>query len=671
MAIAAYLRLYGLDHSQVQGDQSILLNIAMRFVNTGQLPLAANKSSAGIMNPPLISHLLAIPLFIETSLSAVHLFQGLLGLLAVAALFIYAQRLFGWRVSLLATLLLAVNPWAVYYSRFIWNPNPIPFIATLLLMSLIAYFAGNRHPAHLAFVFPLLAAITQLHLSSLVLVAAVTFVLLIFWRRHWHHGAQRDWPKAVAPIAIGLGLALLLYWPFLRFERAVGFADLKAAWTALAGGSAPTGALGVGEVSINTASLLLVQELSTGDSIWQALNLPIDTIVSGTWPITLAQILFGSSLIYVIIAPIWSWYSTRLQSSDENQASWRLPSRQVALLILAIWLVVPIAFYIRHSVYLQNYYFLYIFPAPFLASAFLLDAIIEKLTRKEWPLTSVSITSPVIHAIITLPLLLLSLWQFGLFNAWFQLVDNHTITPERQVRDIEQIITSTRSILAENAGCDLTILAEGGTVERASLAVIEQFVYPTPVRFIDISRGYIKPAQCTVYMTVADTPAQAWLDKDGSLRPERIEAGAETWRFYETSGSQQNFTPLAVWQNGLALASANIDGTPAPGAQLTLNYVWQVLEDPPEGLHYHFFNHFLNEVGQIVSQDDSPAIDSLYWRVGDRLVTRFHLSLPEELAGGSYALQVGLYTWPDLTRISLTDSQKNTYFVAAFEVAER
>ncbi len=96
-----------------------------------------------------------------------------------------------------------------------------------------------------------------------------------------------------------------------------------------------------------------------------------------------------------------------------------------------------------------------------------------------------------------------------------------------------------------------------------------------------------------------------------------------------------------------------------------------MLEDPPEGLHYHFFNHFLNEAGQIVSQDDSPAIDSLYWRVGDRLVTRFYLSLPEELAGGSYALQVGLYTWPDLTRISLTDSQKNSYLVTTFELADR
>ncbi len=158
LLVAAYLRLWGLDHSPILGDQSILLNIGMHFVNTGKIPLAANKSSAGIMNPPLIAYLLALPLFVKGTLTAVHLFQSIMGVTAVAVLAIYTQRLFGWRVALLCTLLFAVNPWAVYYSRFIWNPNPVPLFSTLLLMSLLAYFVGNRHPIHLTLSFLWLAA---------------------------------------------------------------------------------------------------------------------------------------------------------------------------------------------------------------------------------------------------------------------------------------------------------------------------------------------------------------------------------------------------------------------------------------------------------------------------------------------------------------------------------
>lgn len=62
LGVAAYLRFAALAYSEIGPDQSILTLIAMRFVNGGPLPLAANKSSAGIMNPPLIVYLLALPL---------------------------------------------------------------------------------------------------------------------------------------------------------------------------------------------------------------------------------------------------------------------------------------------------------------------------------------------------------------------------------------------------------------------------------------------------------------------------------------------------------------------------------------------------------------------------------------------------------------------------------
>ncbi|VAW42048.1 hypothetical protein MNBD_CHLOROFLEXI01-520, partial [hydrothermal vent metagenome] len=361
LAVAAYLRLRGLEHSPILGDQSILLNIAMHFVNSGEIPLAANKSSAGIMNPPLIAYLLSVPLFIKGTLTFVHLFQGVMGVTAVAVLAIYAQRLFGWRVALLASLLFAVNPWAVYYSRFIWNPNPIPLFSTLLLMSLLAYFAGNRHPIHLALAFLWLAAITQLHLSGLVLIAVLGIVMLIFWRRQ----PQDSWLKAVAPIGFGLGLMLLLYWPFILFERAVGFGDLQAIATALIGGSAPTDGIGVGEAAVNAASFLLVQELATGNNVWHAINVSLDALGLWQWAARFAQLLFIASLLYAIFAPLVRWLRGRKQSKSIAQQS----PRHTALLILAIWLLIPILLYLRHTVYLQNYYFLYILPAPFLATA--------------------------------------------------------------------------------------------------------------------------------------------------------------------------------------------------------------------------------------------------------------------------------------------------------------
>ncbi|HRQ12886.1 MAG TPA: hypothetical protein PK205_06220, partial [Promineifilum sp.] len=49
MLLALALRLRGLDTTALWGDQAFTLNAAMRWVNGGDMPLAANKSSVGFV----------------------------------------------------------------------------------------------------------------------------------------------------------------------------------------------------------------------------------------------------------------------------------------------------------------------------------------------------------------------------------------------------------------------------------------------------------------------------------------------------------------------------------------------------------------------------------------------------------------------------------------------
>ena len=62
VGLALFLRLRGLDTTTIGGDQSIMLNIAMNWVNGGKAPLAANISSLGYVNPPMIEYLYAFAL---------------------------------------------------------------------------------------------------------------------------------------------------------------------------------------------------------------------------------------------------------------------------------------------------------------------------------------------------------------------------------------------------------------------------------------------------------------------------------------------------------------------------------------------------------------------------------------------------------------------------------
>lgn len=651
LAVAALLRFRGLGESPVAGDQSVLLSIALRFVRQGwpMLPLAANKSSAGIMNPPLITYLLALPLFVRTTLLAPHLFQALLSTLAVPLLYGMAARLFNRRVGLLAALLFAVNPWAVYYGRFIWNPNPIPLFSTLLLGSLLAALVGGsriRRPAvHLALVPLWLAAITQLHLGSLVLIPTVALILLLFYRRWW-----RGWQwRSFAPLAVGLGLALLLYLPFLIFERAVGFSDLRAVFGALTGS-----ADGVGAAETNLASWLLTLELASGSHIFAATGVPRDAV----WPLyglfDMAQLLVACGLLVALVRPL------RRRAAAGSAPMQR--RRTEALLILAVWTLLPALLLLRHTVYLQNYYFLFLFPAPFLLLALLADELLQRLEAR---LAAAPARAPLrrtLSLLLLAPLLLLAAWQAHISLVRLTLLARGEIGEERPLRDIEHAVETSRAVLAAAPGCDLLIVDEGGTPESSRLGLLEPLVYPAPVRLMDAGRGYIVPDGCAVYLlSVADPLLESWLAAAATPLPQQVRTGGDTWRFYrvdaKAADDEAPAAPLAVWQNGLNLVDVDLPDAAAPGERLSLTTTWRVTAVQPDGAQVHFFNHLVDEAGQIVAQEDAAAVAAAYWRPGDRLVAQFHLQLPVELPAGTYTVYAGLYTWPDLNRITLASGE--------------
>jgi hypothetical protein len=634
LLVGGYLRTVVWWANPLEGDQSILISIAMRFINRGweAFPLAANKSSAGMMNPPLIEYLYILPLLITPSLRALHWFQAGLSLAAVVLLYGYAASLFGRRVALLAALFFVVAPWAVYYGRFIWNPNPIPLFSTLLLMSLLAVLAAGRSPLHLVGALVGLTAVTQLHLSGLVLIMVTGLALILFWPQWLRPTA---WPGLAALVGGGL-LALLLYYPFFIFQRAVGFQDLQLMQAALLGGGEA-----VGQAQLNSAALLLHWDLASGHGYAEAVGMAEQ--LPSLWRLLpyLMQALMALALAYILLHPLITiWRQKKLPH--------QLSLRQKSCLILVLWVTVPILLYWRHTVYLQNYYFLYFYPVPFLALALMVDEVWQwaqpRWGRAAW--------------LLFLPLVLLAGGQFYLSQARAQYLQAGQNLPGRTVAQVESAINAGRQALNDYPHCDFIIVGEGGTPETASLGLLEDFLYPASVRFIDSGRGYIEPADCALYLNAtADERVANWLQATAVPLSYAAQIGQATVPFYRVAGHQMAGLPgrpAAAWQNGLALLDSHLTGEIASQANLTLTYEWLVTEADNGRLHYHFFNHLVNEAGELVAQEDAPAINALYWQNGDRLVTQFHLILPTELPPGSYRLLLGLYSWPDLQRVQLT-----------------
>lgn len=624
LAAAGYLRLARPGQGLMTCDQSVILGMALRWVKGGPLPLVGIKSSAGIMMPPMVEYLLAVPLFFRQEIAPVVTFNALLGLLAVIACYWVVAQLAGRRAALIATLLFAANPWAIHYSRFFWNQNMVPFFSTLTGGSLLLCFAGPRpRPIHLSLALLWLAVAIQLHLAALALIPVVALILLLFRRQ-----------VSLRHLALGVGLFLLSFLPYLLYQRMSGLADLRAMF----------GSLGGAEARLNLSSLLIAGDLATGHGLLEGSPAWRASVWPGHGLARLEGWLFAASLAYAAgYLLLGGWRELRQRQPSTVSAT---------LAILLLWTVVPVLFYVRHTVYLQNYYLLYLLPAPFMLIGVAADQAWRQLSARgqgRWRrLASYPLAAVLIGSVAAI-----GAWQFHVSHVRLALEEARAIGP-LQVRDLDHLIAVLRRGAAADPERGVIVISEGHKADASPFGLLADFV--PGVRFVQDGRGLIVPAGRATYL---DTVGSGWLQGrlGGALvAGEEVQAGSETWRFYHQSAAPLPASePLGEWANGVRLLGCELEGRLAPGGTAELALTWQVAR-PADGQVYHTFNHLVHEPdGRLVSQEDGPGVHSPQWQEGDLLIARFLIPIPEDAPAGRYQVRVGMYTLAGLERVQLLD----------------
>jgi len=223
LAAGAWLRFSHLDLLQFQSDETTAVILALRFVQSGQVPLAGLMSSVGVTNPPLFIYLL-IPIFAFTSnpVVACCTIAGL-GLASVAVCWWIGRTYYGAVTGLVAAGLFAVAPWAIIHTRVIWAQDLVPVFTTLTMWAVHALVLGRR-PRAIFWVILLPLCVVQVHFAGLAFVAAVVVILL--WLR-----PKVDWRWAAAGAA---GAAVLLL-PYLAYQTKNGWADFRRALQTMGG----------------------------------------------------------------------------------------------------------------------------------------------------------------------------------------------------------------------------------------------------------------------------------------------------------------------------------------------------------------------------------------------------------------------------------------------------
>jgi len=101
------------------------------------------------------------------------------------------------------------------------------------------------------------------------------------------------------------------------------------------------------------------------------------------------------------------------------------------------------------------------------------------------------------------------------------------------------------------------------------------------------------------------------------------------------------------------------EGSVQPGTTLHLKLYWQALV--PLETNYTVFTHLLDADGVMRGQKDGPPLHGDYpmteWRLGEKLVDCHDITVDRAAPPGIYSLQTGMYEWPSLARLSITDAQ--------------
>lgn len=269
---------------------------------------------------------------------------AVVGVLTVFILYKFLKEAVGFGPAILAASLYAVAPLIVRYSRSSWNPNPLPFFALLLIYFLYLGIKNLKEKTHSKSYLYFLAAgaafgvCVQLHYLATILLAITATVIIV-------NTNFRKWPLFFIFASSGF---LITFSPFLLFEIKNDFPNFQTILEFVTRGTT------VGYKSTNYFWIIS----NVGNIFLEFL-----TKINGT---VITRIVF------------WTLSGVGIYGFVKY---WRTDKRLI-FSIAAIWFIGGLAGLRFYAGQLFDYYFGFMFPAPFLLAGIVISLVWQKTTVK-------------------------------------------------------------------------------------------------------------------------------------------------------------------------------------------------------------------------------------------------------------------------------------------------
>jgi len=618
LSLASVLRLGWPTISQFRLDEAHISSLALTLAEGQSLPLYGTQSSVGVNLPPWGNYLFAIAFAVSSSPLSGVLFAGLLNVAGVVLCWWLARRYWGALSGLVAGLAYAASPWAVFYSRQIWQPDLMaPLALACVTTALLGFVEGRGWAtvAHLA----LLSITLQVHFSGLVLLP-ISVALMIIYRR------RLSWRALLAGCVVAL-LFAVPYGVYLWRERAAILAIVREATK--------------GGAQFDGQALSCWWMMMTGSGLHSLLGEAAQQAAFVQGPGMRA--LTVAVLALTVAGSLWGLMMSALGGRGQG-----VP---ITMVVTAWWLL-PLILFTRHSTPVHMHYMAVSLPAPAVLIGSLLGDCRNKLDAARPYLAAVCTSLGLVEAGVCLAVL-------GVMG--------QQATPGGFDYPLDQQLRAVAE--AEALGPPYVVLSPGDNATHDEwAAILDVHLRGKPHRLVDGRRAALfMQSGATLIATSGVEAALATYEDSGAVEHLSVVQGREGDAPLLVGRIQAGILPdlertegASLLGNGVEVLGYGVKGQLAPGQTITWRLAWRVSSmafDPAQT--YHIFNHLLDADGARVAQMDSSTLPTASWQVGDVVVQTLTLTIPEDVPEGPYRMAVGMYTYPDLETVGVVDPAGN------------
>lgn len=350
LLMALFLRFFYLDLTEFKHDQARDWLRAQALAQGEAFPARGPEFTFSGARVPggLTYYLLALPALFSSHPLSGSTFVILFNLLAIFLCYCLGRDFFNEKVGLIAASLFAVSPWAIIFSRSIWNPELIPFF-TILFFYCSFSWAIKKRAGYLLGILASLGCLLQLHLSCVSFIL-LFFLLLFLFRPPIKRGSLMG----------GLLIVLLLFTPYISYEITHHFENTSGILNALGSREDVSPFSMIRFISYpfytNLSNLNFGYLLgASADSFYQTMPNPLVFSI-------LEHLLLIGGLVLVFIKGLRN----------------RLNPRYT---ILALWFLIPLIFLGVTRVFLLPHRLLLLYPLPFILVAIALERISHSKIR--------------------------------------------------------------------------------------------------------------------------------------------------------------------------------------------------------------------------------------------------------------------------------------------------